>query len=180
MFCIFILFGMKIFNRKYLKQRRQRLRNNATEAEILLWCYLKNRQLKGRKFRRQTSIKNYIVDFYCPEEKLVVELDGESHFEEENTEYDKKKDEYLNGIGIKVIRIENQEVLYNLDYVLKPIEKESNKKINNKIKNYFPLLFKEGQIPTEGRNRGGLPLLAIMLLTGFVLALSLCKHTIPG
>jgi len=115
---------MRVFNRKYLKPRRKHLRNNSTEAEILLWTYLKGKQLNGRKFRRQQSISNYIVDFYCPEEKLVVELDGDFHFDEEVKKYDKERTNCINNLGIKLIRFENQEVIYNLETVLKSIEKE--------------------------------------------------------
>jgi len=118
---------MKVFNRKYLKTKRKHLRNNSTEAEILLWNCLKGKQLDGRKFRRQHSIRNYIVDFYCPEEKLVIELDGEFHFEDEVKKYDEKRTGLINNLGIKLIRFENQEVLYNLDNVLKSIEKEFTK-----------------------------------------------------
>jgi len=74
---------VRIFNRKNLKPRRKELRNNPTKAEAFLWRYLKNNQLEGRKFRRQTSIKSFIVDFYCPQENLVIELDGEVHFDDE-------------------------------------------------------------------------------------------------
>ena len=73
---------MRTFNRKNLRDRRKKLRNNPTQAEGFLWGYLKNSQLEGRKFRRQSSINNFIVDFYCPEESLVIELDGDFHFDE--------------------------------------------------------------------------------------------------
>ena len=115
---------MRIFNRKYLKEKRKHLRNNSTGAEILLWTYLKQSQLKGIKFRRQQSIGNYIVDFYCPEEKLAIELDGEFHFDEEVKIYDRERTNYINKLGIKVLRFENQEVLYNLENVLKSIADE--------------------------------------------------------
>lgn len=69
----------KLHNRKHLKDFRKELRNNSTKAESRLWKVLRKRQLEGRKFRRQHSIGNYIVDFYCPEEKLIVELDGAIH-----------------------------------------------------------------------------------------------------
>ena len=68
----------RIHNRERLRVLRRALRNNATNAEAILWRYLKRRQLKGRKFRRQHSIGPYIVDFYCPAEKLAVELDGDT------------------------------------------------------------------------------------------------------
>jgi very-short-patch-repair endonuclease len=89
------------------------LRNNLTYAEVFFWQQVKERQLDGRKFRRQTSIGPYIVDFYCPEEKL----DGEVHFNEESFKYDKDRTEYIESLGLKVIRFENNEVLKNTEYV---------------------------------------------------------------
>ena len=71
---------------------------------------MKQKQLNGRKFRRQHSIGNYIVDFYCPEERLVVELDGEPHFDKETKKYDIARILYLNELNIKVIRFENVEI----------------------------------------------------------------------
>lgn len=114
---------MKIFNRKSLKPRRQDLRNNPTQAEAFLWGFLKHSQLEDKKFRRQASIGSYIVDFYCPSEKLIIELDGEVHFDEEAKKYDAERTKYLESLGLKVIRFENQEVIYNLDKVLKEISK---------------------------------------------------------
>jgi very-short-patch-repair endonuclease len=70
----------QINNKKELKLFRKNLRNNSTSAEATLWGYLQNRQLEGRKFRRQHSIENYILDFFCPSEKLAIELDGNDHF----------------------------------------------------------------------------------------------------
>ena len=115
---------MRIFNRKYLMQKRKHLRNNSTGAEILLWAYLKQSKIKGIKFRRQQSIGNYIVDFYCPEKKLAIELDGDFHFDEEVQIYDQERTNFINKLGIKVLRFENQEVLYNLENVLKSIADE--------------------------------------------------------
>ena len=113
---------MKTFNRKNLKDRRKRLRNNPTQAEAFLWRYLKNSQLEGRKFRRQSSIKNFIVDFYCPEEKLVIELDGDFHFDEKAIKDDGRRSKILAKEGLKVIRYENQEVLLSLEKVLTEIK----------------------------------------------------------
>jgi very-short-patch-repair endonuclease len=113
---------MRTFNKKNLRDRRKRLRNNPTQAEAFLWGYLNNSQLEGKKFRRQSSIKNFIVDFCCPEEKLVVELDGDFHFDENATKDDERRSKILEKKGLKVIRFENQEVLLNLDKVLKEIK----------------------------------------------------------
>jgi len=112
----------KIFNKKELKPRRKELRNNSTYAEVFFWQQVKGSQLEGRKFRRQTSIGSFVVDFYCPEEKLIVELDGEVHFNEEAYKYDKERTEYLESLGIRVIRFENSEVLKNTEYVFKKIK----------------------------------------------------------
>jgi very-short-patch-repair endonuclease len=115
----------KIFNKKELKPRRKELRNNSTYAEVFFWQQVKDRQLEGRRFRRQTSIGPFVVDFYCPEEKLVVELDGDVHFDEEAIKYDKKRTEFLESVGLKVIRFENKDLLRNTECVL------------SKIKEYF-------------------------------------------
>jgi len=85
----------QINNLSSLKQRRKDLRNNLTPAEIKLWKCLQNKQLEGRKFRRQHSLGSYIIDFYCPAEKIAVELDGQIHFNTVNESYDFIKDEYL-------------------------------------------------------------------------------------
>ncbi len=81
-----------LFNRKYLKSFRSSLRKRSTSAEAVLWNILKSRNLDGRKFRRQHSIGNYIVDFCCPSEKLVIELDGDVHGDYNKIEEDKKRD----------------------------------------------------------------------------------------
>ena len=80
-----------LFNRKALKSFRKSLRNRSTSAEAALWVMIKSRKLDGRKFRRQYSIENCIVDFCCPSEKLVIELDGDPHGEYHNIEKDKKQ-----------------------------------------------------------------------------------------
>jgi len=119
---------MRTFNRRYLKDKRKNLRNNLTQAEAFLWGYLKNNQFEGRKFRRQSSIKSFIVDFYCPEEKLVIELDGDFHFDEKAIKDDERRTQKLEAEGIKVIRFENQEVLLNLENVLQEIKRNFKKK----------------------------------------------------
>jgi very-short-patch-repair endonuclease len=117
----------KIFNKKELKPRRKGLRNSSTYAEVFFWQQVNQSQLEGRKFRRQTSIGSYIVDFYCPEEKLIVELDGEVHFNEEAIRYDKERTVFLESLGLRVIRFENNEVLKNTEYVLSKIMEYFNK-----------------------------------------------------
>jgi very-short-patch-repair endonuclease len=114
--------SQKIFNRKPLKSFRRELRNNLTPAEALLWTALQRKQLEGRKFRRQHSIGKYIVDFYCPAEKLAIELDGADHFTILGEDSDTERDNYINSLGIKVLRYENSDVENNLEAVLEDIK----------------------------------------------------------
>ena len=101
---------MTIHSRKHLETYRKSLRNHATPAERFLWKELKNKQLDGKRFLRQHSILNYIVDFYCPSEKLIIELDGEIHFNEEAQAYDAQRTKDLEELGFTVIRFENKMV----------------------------------------------------------------------
>jgi very-short-patch-repair endonuclease len=103
---------------KYLEVYRKRLRNNSTEAERELWKYIRKKKLVGRKFRRQFSIQNYILDFYCFEEKLAIELDGKYHYEIEGV---KKTGNgmFLETAGITVLRFENRRVFEEIGVVLK-------------------------------------------------------------
>jgi len=119
---------MRTFNRRNLKTKRKYLRNYPTQAEAFLWGYLKDSQLEGRKFRRQSSIKSFIVDFYCPEEKLVIELDGDFHFDEKAIKDDEQRTQKLETEGLQVIRFENQEVLLNLESALQEIKRHFKKK----------------------------------------------------
>ncbi len=97
------------------------LRKNMTDAEQILWYYLKNRQMNGYKFRRQEAIDNYIADFVCFENKLVIEIDGGQHNEKVNIEEDKKRTQYLNNQGFKVLRFWNNDVFQNIEGVLDTI-----------------------------------------------------------
>jgi very-short-patch-repair endonuclease len=113
----------KIYNILELKERRINLRESQTPQEVLLWSKIRLNQL-GFKFRRQHSIGGYIVDFYCPTKKLVIEIDGSQHFEKENKEYDKIRTDYLDGLDIKVLRFDNAEINTNLDGVILKILSE--------------------------------------------------------
>ena len=101
------------------KERRKFLRNNSTMAEIKLWNELKGRKAGGLKFRRQQGIGAYILDFYCPELKLCVELDGKSH--EMKQEYDIERTLFLNGQGIEVLRFSNVQVMSHVLSVVNEI-----------------------------------------------------------
>jgi very-short-patch-repair endonuclease len=111
----------QVKNVSYLKGKRLDLRNNLTPAEAALWNALKNSQFKNRKFRRQHSIGKYIVDFYCPAEKLIIELDGAIHNETGQAIYDFERDKYLESLGNKVLRFENKLVFQNLEEVLEQV-----------------------------------------------------------
>ena len=99
--------------------RQRELRRNATEVEKRLWSRLRNRQLDGIKFRRQTPIGRYIVDFVSESEKLIVELDGGQHAQQ--TEADAERTQALEAMGYIVIRFWNNEVIENIDGVLMEI-----------------------------------------------------------
>ncbi len=90
----------------------------------MLWKALQKKQLNGRKFRRQHSLENYIVDFYCPKEGLVIELDGQVHYNPINQEYDAKRTKKLEEYGLKVLRFENKLVFEQMDMVLDAIKME--------------------------------------------------------
>jgi very-short-patch-repair endonuclease len=91
----------RIHNRKEKQPKRRGLRNSATAAEATLWKHLQRRRIDGRKFRRQHGIGPYIVDFYCPECRLVVELDGQPHYELIADLYEAERTKYFAQLGIK-------------------------------------------------------------------------------
>lgn len=113
-----------IHNRKYLKQFRKDLRNNGTSAEATLWKFLQRSQLDGRKFRRQHSVGNYILDFYCPSERLAIELDGAGHFETAGFLKDQERSKYIESLNIRILRFENVEVFSATQAVLERIKLE--------------------------------------------------------
>ena len=89
-----------------------------TNAEILLWSVIRLKQLNGYQFYRQRIIDNYIVDFFCPRAKLVVEVDGGQHYSGETEESDKRRDEYLTSLGLRVLRFNDIDVLKNIEGVV--------------------------------------------------------------
>jgi very-short-patch-repair endonuclease len=106
--------GAKESTQEYARE----LRLKTTEAEQKLWSLLRNRRLKGKKFRRQHAIANYVVDFYCSECKLVIELDGKFHTDAEAREYDATRTALLKELGITVLRFWNDEVIVDPAKVL--------------------------------------------------------------
>jgi very-short-patch-repair endonuclease len=112
-------------------KRAGELRKNMTEAERKLWSLLRKKQVEGKRFRRQHPIKSFIVDFYCHECKLIVEVDGNIHNFEEQKEYDAGRTYELEQLGLKVIRFTNNQVLKQSEKVIELI-KNAIKKQNEK------------------------------------------------
>ena len=102
-----------------MTERARRLRCEATFPERLLWSRLRNKQISGTKFRRQHVIGPYVVDFFCRERKLVIEVDGHSH--DTTAEVDLRREQYLRQQGLHVIRFGNDDVIRNLDGVTEAI-----------------------------------------------------------
>ena len=106
---------------KRLTQRARVLRQQSTEAEKLLWCYLRGKQLEGAKFRRQQPIGEYIVDFVSFSHKLVVEVDGSQHAQPREQLRDRQRDAWLQEQGFTVLRFWNNDVLQNVAGVVEAI-----------------------------------------------------------
>jgi len=116
-----------------LKEYARQLRNRSTKSEIILWKFLKGKHLNGYDFHRQKPVGHFILDFFCHELMLGIELDGESHLKEEVIAKDKRKEQFLQDLGITVLRFEDAEVYIETENVLMRIEKfiadfEQNKK----------------------------------------------------
>ncbi len=107
-----------------LKQYSRQLRENMTDAERYLWAKIRMKQLKGYQFYRQKPIGDYIVDFFCPRAKMVIEVDGSQHFSDEITEDDRIRDEYMSSLGLRVLRFTNTDVLTHTEGVIERIEEE--------------------------------------------------------
>jgi len=106
---------------KNLKPNARELRKNQTDAERKLWSRIRRRQLDGYLFNRQKVIGHYIVDFYCHQAKLVIEVDGGQHFMDEGVKDDLQRDAYLKKLGLHVMRFNNLDVLKNIEGVGKVI-----------------------------------------------------------
>ena len=107
-----------------LKQPSRQLRTSMTEPERYLWSKIRRKQPKRYQFYRQKPIGDYIVDFYCPRAKLVVEVDGGHHFSDEAVKNDRVRDECLGSLGLRVLRFTNAEVMKNIEGVVESIEAE--------------------------------------------------------
>lgn len=123
----------RINNLPSLENRIKELRNNLTPAEARFWKAVQNKNLEGRKFRRQHSIGSYILDFYCPAERLAVELHGEIHFNDAARDYDRRRRLYLQSCGIRVLRFENRLVFEDLEWVLGVIKNNFGWQYNHPV-----------------------------------------------
>lgn len=111
---------------KKLESKRRSLRKGATPQEIILWSKLRHKNL-GVKFQRQHGIGSYIVDFYCPKKKLIIEIDGIQHDNINDKNYDSERTKYFESLGFKVLRFWNNEINTNMEGVLIKIESEIDK-----------------------------------------------------
>lgn len=110
----------KIFNQENHKDLRQKLRNNRSYSEKLLWMKIRNNQI-GFKFRRQHGIGQYIVDFYCSEIKLIIEIDGATHSTDEELLQDDIRESFFRSLGLNVKRYYNKDVKKNMNSVLEDL-----------------------------------------------------------
>lgn len=108
---------MDVHNKRSLLDIRRALRVNSAPAEEILWEEIRNKKLNGLKFKRQHSIGNYIVDFYCASKRLIIELDGEVHNTSHQKEKDKHRDQNLTEMNFKILRISNSQVLNEIEKV---------------------------------------------------------------
>lgn len=109
------------FNKKSVKGAQRYLRNNMTYVERIVWIHLRKHQL-GVRFLRQYSVEQYIIDFYSPEIKLAIEIDGDVHKLAANKVRDKKRQKYIESFGISFVRISNEEFMGNPNKAFKKIE----------------------------------------------------------
>ena len=108
------------FNKK-IKPLARNLRGNMTDAERIVWSKIRKKQIYDVQFYRQKNVGNYIVDFYCPKAQLIIEIDGGQHYEKEGMKKDRKRDDYLQGLGLKVLHFSDIDVLKNINGVLERI-----------------------------------------------------------
>ena len=123
---------MLTYNSK-LKGNARQLRRNLTDSERALWSRLRNKQVFGVQFYRQKPIGEYIVDFYAPGAKLVIEVDGGQHLEGPDAQNDRRRDVYLTALGLKVLRFNSREVMKESDAVVEVICRSVEERLNTEI-----------------------------------------------
>lgn len=117
----------------YLKDHARQLRRNSTESERALWSRLRTKQLLGVQFYRQKPIGKYIVDFFAPRARVVVEVDGSQHMGGAHAQQDRRRDGYLASLGLKVLRFNSREVLQDSDVVVEAIYRTVAEQLNAEI-----------------------------------------------
>jgi very-short-patch-repair endonuclease len=110
-----------VFNNKAYTARRRALRRSLSKAEAVLWLHLSRKQMNGLKFRRQYSVNQYVIDFFCPELKLAIEVYGDSHYGSLTEKYDNERQKYIESFSIHFMRFINDDVYNNIDGVLQTI-----------------------------------------------------------
>ena len=115
----------KIYNRTKDLLKRRKLRNDSTGAERILWEYIRKQQIHGLKFRRQYSIKGFVLDFYCPKLRIAIEVDGGYHNNKDVSDYDAARQRLLSSLEIKFIRFTNDEIFNNINKVIAKIKEET-------------------------------------------------------
>jgi very-short-patch-repair endonuclease len=116
-----------------LKSKARQLRKNMTDSENALWSRLRNKQLLGVQFYRQKPIGGHIVDLYAPKARLVIEIDGSQHLQGDHVQKDRRRDEYLASIGLKVLRFDSREVSKESDAVIEVIYRTMAVQLNAEI-----------------------------------------------
>ena len=124
------MLGMQLPKDQSLSGLSRALRNNATKSEAILWRYLKNKNAMGYRFRRQKVIGKYIVDFYCPQLSLVIEVDGNSH--DNKYVHDMIRDKYLRDLGLHILHLDNSDIIFGVDKALYAIDTYMQYLIQNK------------------------------------------------
>ena len=122
----------QIINLPAVKERRRKLRRNETFTERMLWHALRCIRIPGVVFHRQVSVKNFVLDFYVPQAKLAIEVDGESHDGAEAQEYDARRQRAIEGFGIEFMRFGNNDVMKSVDRVADAIEKRVRERLDDK------------------------------------------------
>ena len=112
------------YNRSSEKSNRKNLRQKSTYAESLLWERLRGRKFLGMKFKRQYSVDQFVLDFYCPEKRFAIELDGKVHEDNYVKNHDENRDEFIKDFNIKILRIKNELVIKDTDAALNLIRQE--------------------------------------------------------
>ena|SRR5918992_1450750 len=123
-----------------LKPKARDLRKNITDSENVLWSRLRRKQLLGVQFYRQKPIGNYVVDFFAPRARLVVEVDGSQHMEDHLIRADQRRDAYLTNLGLQVLRFDNRQVLQDTDRVVEVIYRTLSARLDCGNPPYPPLL----------------------------------------